>query len=196
MRLNKLLEKKEIILASLSPRRRELLKGMDIPYILADPYEVDEVYPPALKAAEVPAYLSQIKSEGYPNELADHQILITADTLVILDSEIIGKPLSRPEAIDILTRLSGNMHRVVTGVTLRSKTKSHTFSALSEVYFGKLSDNEIAYYIDTYQPFDKAGAYGIQEWIGYVGIERIEGSFYNVMGLPTRQLYQELIDFL
>ncbi|MBR1994236.1 MAG: Maf family protein, partial [Alistipes sp.] len=144
----------------------------------------------------VPAYLSRLKSEAYPAPLAEGEILLTADTVVILADEVLGKPTDRDDALAILGRLSGNRHRVVTGVTLRSATRTHTFAACSEVCFRSLTPEEIAYYVDHYRPYDKAGAYGIQEWIGYVGIERIEGSFYNVMGLPIQLLYVELEKFI
>lgn len=196
MTLNGLLKNKEIILASLSPRRRELLSGMDIPYTLAAPYEAEEVYPDDLAAQQVPLYLSELKSDVYPYELTEEQILITADTVVILGREVIGKPSGRVEAVETLQKLSENTHTVITGVTLRGKNRRKSFSSESQVTFRRLAPQDIDYYVDRYQPYDKAGAYGIQEWIGYIGIERIEGSFYNVMGLPTRRLYTELIEFL
>lgn len=185
-----------IILASNSPRRQQLLKDAGIEYELAVGYEVEEIYPGSLPVEEVPVYLSELKSGAYPHELKADDILITADTVVCLRGKIIGKPTDRDDAVSILSRLSGNRHTVVTGVTLRSPEREMNFSVHSDVFFRKLTTEEIEYYIDTYKPFDKAGAYGIQEWIGYVGIERIEGSFYNVMGLPIQQLYLKLSDFV
>ena len=185
-----------LLLASQSPRRRELIAGTGIPFELAPRYECQESYPTTLPADEVPAYLSRLKSEAYPAPLAEGEILLTADTVVILADEVLGKPTDRDDALAMLGRLSGNRHRVITGVTLRSATHTHTFAACSEVCFRSLTPEEIAYYVDHYRPYDKAGAYGIQEWIGYIGIERIEGSFYNVMGLPIQLLYVELEKFI
>lgn len=185
-----------VILASNSPRRQQLLKDAGIEYELAVGYDVEEVYPDSLPVEKVPAYLSELKSAAYPHELKANDILITADTVVCLHGKIIGKPINRDDAVSILGRLSGNRHTVVTGVTLRSTERQMSFSVHSDVFFRKLTAEEIEYYTGTYKPFDKAGAYGIQEWIGYVGIERIEGSFYNVMGLPIQQLYLKLGDFI
>ena len=196
MLLHERLKPYHIILASNSPRRQQLLKDAGIDYELAVGYDVEEVYPDTLSVEDIPAYLSELKSSAYPYELKDNDILITADTVVCLLGKIIGKPTDREDAISILRRLSGNRHTVVTGVTLRTATYQKTFSVHSDVFFRKLTAEEIEYYVDTYRPFDKAGAYGIQEWIGYVGIERIEGSFYNVMGLPIQQLYLKLGDFI
>ncbi len=185
-----------LILASQSPRRRELMTGCALPYVLAEKYECEEVFPATLNAEDVPLFLSNLKSEAYPEPLAGNDILMTADTVVILDGEVIGKPRDREDALGMLRRLAGNRHRVVSGVTLRSARHSHSFSAASDVWFKELSDEEITYYVDTYRPFDKAGSYGIQEWIGYVAIERIDGSFYNVMGLPVQRLCIELSNFI
>lgn len=196
MLLHEKLAPYRLLLASQSPRRRELIAGTGIPFELAPRYECQESYPATLPADEVPAYLSRLKSEAYPAPLAEGEILLTADTVVILADEVLGKPTDRDDALAMLGRLSGNRHRVVTGVTLRSATHTHTFAACSEVCFRSLTPEEIAYYVDHYRPYDKAGAYGIQEWIGYVGIERIEGSFYNVMGLPIQLLYVELEKFI
>jgi septum formation protein len=195
MLLHDQLKSFRVILASHSPRRRELLRQAGIDYLLAEGYEVEECYPATLPADEVPQYLSELKSQAYPGALAPGDILITADTVVCLHGQIIGKPADRDDAVAILSRLSGNRHTVVTGVTLRSAQKRLSFSAYSDVFFRELTREEITYYIDTFHPFDKAGAYGIQEWIGSVGITRIEGSFYNVMGLPIQQLYQRLGEF-
>ncbi len=186
----------DIILASGSPRRRELLTGMAIPFRVADAYAVEERYPTSLPLAEVPGYLSRLKSEAYPIPLAENQILITADTLVLLGERALGKPKDRQAAIEMLNTLSGGTHHVTTGVTIRNHAAQVTFSETTAVTFGTLSMDEIAFYVDTFRPYNKAGAYGIQEWIGYVGIERIDGSFYNVMGLPTRLLYTKLTDFI
>jgi septum formation protein len=183
-------------LASQSPRRRELIAGSGIPFTLTEKYECEEHYPATLPAEEVPAYLSRLKSESYPTPLQPNDILLTADTVVILEGEVLGKPKDREDALRMVARLAGNRHTVVTGVTLRTATRIETFSAESDVWFRPLSEEEIAYYVDTYRPFDKAGSYGIQEWIGYVGIERIDGSFYNVMGLPIQRLYVELEKFI
>ena len=185
----------DIILASGSPRRKELLAGMCIPFRIAELYSVDEVYPDELEPHKVPVYLAELKSKAYPNPLNNNQILITADTVVILGQKVIGKPKDRDEAIKTLTALAGKTHEVTTGIMLRSNQASKILSETARVTFGPLSREEIEFYVDNFQPYDKAGAYGIQEWIGYVGIERIEGSFHNVMGLPTRMLYTALSDF-
>ena len=196
MLLHEALAPYRLLLASQSPRRRELMTGCAIPYELAPRYECDEEYPSSLPAEEVPAYLSRLKSDAYPEPLAANDLLLTADTVVILNGRVLGKPHDREEAVAMLRDLSGNRHTVITGVTLRSQGRIHTFSVGSDVWFRALSDEEIAYYIDTYRPFDKAGSYGIQEWIGYAAIERIDGSFYNVMGLPIQRVYIELEKFI
>lgn len=188
--------KKTIILASSSPRRRELLGKLDLPFRVAEPYDYDESYPASMPARGVPIYLSQIKSKAYTTPIADNELLLTADTLVILGDEVIGKPKDRADARRILQKLSGNGHTVLTGVTLRSSTLSRSFSVSSDVFFRRLTDEQIDYYLDHYQPYDKAGAYGVQEWIGLVAIERIEGSFYNVVGLPTSRLVHEINRFI
>lgn len=185
-----------LILASHSPRRRELLAGCGLQFTLADNYEVDERYPDDLPADEVAAYLSRLKSESFPRELSDGEVLITADTVVLLQDRILGKPSGREGAIGMLRDLSDRNHRVITGVTLRRRDRIETFDSRTEVWFKPLTEEEILYYVDTFQPYDKAGAYGIQEWIGYVGIERIEGSFYNVMGLPVQKLIARLEKFI
>ena len=165
-------------------------------FTLAAKFECDESYPTTLPAAEVASFLSALKSEAYPESLSEGEILVTADTTVVVDERVLGKPADREEACEMLRAMSGRSHTVYTGVTLRSCEKKHTFAVATLVYFREMSDDEIAYYVDNYRPYDKAGAYGIQEWIGYVAIERIEGSFYNVMGLPVQRLYTELISFL
>lgn len=196
MLLHEKLAPYRLLLASQSPRRRELMSGCAIPYELAPRYACDECYPATLPAEEVPAYLSRLKSEAYPTPLEANDLLLTADTVVILDGEVLGKPADRADALRILGRLSGNRHTVVTGVTIRSVERTHTFSTRSDVWFRPLTDEEIIHYVDHYRPFDKAGAYGIQEWIGYAAIERIDGSFYNVMGLPIQRVYVELEQFI
>lgn len=185
-----------VVLASASPRRRELLSATGIDFRLAQKFECDESYPSTLPAEDVAPYLSQLKSHTYPHSLAHNELLITADTVVILGSNVLGKPKDETEARETLRRLSGNDHYVITGVTLRMHDRERTFSSRSRVRFAQLSDEQIDYYVDNYHPMDKAGAYGIQEWIGYVGIEEIEGSFYNVMGLPVQRLNSELEAFI
>ena len=185
-----------LILASQSPRRQQLLADAGLKYELAPRFECDEVFPDDMAADDVAGYLSRLKSEAYPAELGESDILLTADTVVVVDNDILGKPASREEAIAMISSLSGRRHKVITGVTLRRKSAVKSFSVCSDVVFRALSAEEIAYYVDEYRPMDKAGAYGIQEWIGYVGIERIEGSFFNVMGLPVQRVYVELGEFL
>lgn len=184
-----------LILASHSPRRRELLAGCGFRFDVADSYEVEESYPDGMPAEEVPAYLSRLKSDAYPLPLAERNILITADTVVIAGGRILGKPADRDDAIRTLRELSGRTHSVVTGVTLRDATHAVTFDVSTGVVFRRLRDEEIVWYVDTCRPYDKAGAYGIQEWIGHAAIERIDGSFYNVMGLPVQKLYVMLEKF-
>jgi septum formation protein len=180
-----------LILASKSPRRQKLLKelGFDFEIITK---EIEEVYPPELKREQVAIYLSELKSNAFKADLAVNDLVITSDTIVCLGDEIIGKPTDRDDAIKMLGKLSGNKHEVITAVTLLSKERTHTFYEETSVYFKTLSNKEIEYYIDNYQPFDKAGSYGIQEWIGYIAIEKINGSYFNVMGLPVQKLYDEL----
>ena len=196
MLLQDRLENYRLILASASPRRRELLSACDIDFVLADKFECDECYPADLAADKVAEYLSQLKSNAYPHTLGEKDILLTADTVVILGDKILGKPHSEAEAVEMITSLSGATHKVVTGVTLRTAKQTISFSAESLVSFRTLDTEEIAYYVEKYRPMDKAGAYGIQEWIGYTAIERIEGSFYNVMGLPVQRLYTTLKELL
>lgn len=197
MLLHEKLKGRRLLLASQSPRRRELLAGCGLPYEPAPKYDVDEEYPADMAAADVPEYLSQLKSRAFPRPLAAGEILLTADTVVIVGGDtILGKPHGRDDALRMIGLLSGRRHTVVTGVTLRSDSRMHSFSVSSDVTFRQLRDEEAEYYVDTYNPSDKAGAYGIQEWIGYVAIERIDGSFYNVMGLPVQRLYTELERFV
>lgn len=185
-----------VILASASTRRRELLRATGIEYSLAQRFECDEEYPLSLPVEDVAPYLSRLKSHAYPVELGFRDILITADTTVVLGDRVLGKPADEAEAREMIASLSGREHSVVTGVTLRMKRREHTFSSTSKVRFAELSEEQIAYYVENYKPMDKAGAYGIQEWIGYCGIESIEGSFYNVMGLPVQRLCRELEAFI
>jgi septum formation protein len=177
-----------LILASASPRRRELLAACDLDFVLADKFECEECYPADLAADKVAEYLSQLKSNAYPHALGEKDILLTADTVVILGDKILGKPHSEAEAVEMISSLSGATHKVVTGVTLRTANQTISFSAESLVTFRTLDNEEILYYVEKYRPLDKAGAYGIQEWIGYIGIEGIKGSFYNVMGLPVQKV--------
>ena len=185
------LDRFKVVLASKSPRRQELLKGMGVKFVTITK-ETPEDYP-EMPFEQVPEYLSRQKSLAFTDEeLPENYLLITADTVVIAQGEILGKPSDRDDALRMMRLLSGKSHHVVTGVTVRSKDKMEAFSATSKVIFAPLDEEEMAYYVDQYKPFDKAGAYGIQEWIGYVGISGLQGSFYNVMGLPTRKLYQTL----
>ncbi|MBR5105677.1 MAG: septum formation protein Maf [Alistipes sp.] len=192
MLLHDRLKNYRLILASASPRRRELLADCDLDFVLAEKFECEECYPADLEAEKVAEYLSQLKSNAYPHALGEGDILLTADTVVILGDKILGKPHSAEEAVEMILTLSGATHKVVTGVTLRTTERTVSFSAESLVSFRTLDAEEVSYYVEKYRPMDKAGAYGIQEWIGYIGIEGIEGSFYNVMGLPTQRLYQTL----
>ena len=196
MLLQDRLKNYRLILASASPRRRELLADCDLEFTLAEKFECKECYPADLEADKVAEYLSQLKSNAYPHALGECDILLTADTVVILGDKILGKPHSAEEAHEMIASLSGATHKVVTGVTLRTAERTISFSAESLVSFRMLDSEEIDYYVERYRPMDKAGAYGIQEWIGYIGIEGIEGSFYNVMGLPVQRLYPILKDIL
>lgn len=183
-----------IILASKSPRRQSLLKELGIDFEIKTK-EVEEIFPPELKREQVAVYLSELKAKAFSEDLKEKDLVITSDTIVCLGEEIIGKPTDRQDAIDMLGKLSGNKHEVITAVTLLSNQKKKTFYEVTEVYFKALSSSEIEYYIDNYKPFDKAGSYGIQEWIGYIAIEKINGSYFNVMGLPVKRVYEELIEF-
>ena len=185
-----------LILASASPRRHQLMEDAGLKFTLAPKFECDENYPDTLPAAEVAPYLSLLKSNAYPEPLREGDVLITADTTVVIDERVLGKPADRAEAIDMLRAMSGRSHKVYTGVTLRSSEKVQTFAVETEVYFRAMGEDEIAYYVDNYRPYDKAGAYGIQEWIGYIGIGKIEGSFFTIMGLPVHLVYQKLIEFI
>jgi septum formation protein len=189
------LKNRNIILASASPRRRFLLEQLGIEFTSVSA-EVDESIPEEMSPDEIAIFLAEKKASHFEELLEDPKnILITADTLVLIDSQILGKPAAKEEAVKMLQTLSGNMHQVVTGVCIRSHDKGLSFTAWTDVYFKALSDAEIDYYLSHYKPYDKAGAYGAQEWIGYIGIERLEGSYFNVMGLPVQRLYEELSRF-
>lgn len=190
------LKEYRVILASGSPRRQELLKGMGIDFEVRVP-QVDETYPATLRHSEIAVYLSQLKADSFGAELfCGNCLVITADTIVWLEDRVLPKPKDADDAISILRQLSGKVHDVITGVTLRTGGRTHSFFSDTRVWFKELSYEEMRYYVDMYQPLDKAGAYGIQEWIGYAGIERIEGCFFNVVGLPAPKLYTELDRFL
>ncbi|MBS9767297.1 MAG: septum formation protein Maf [Flavobacteriaceae bacterium] len=184
----------KIILASASPRRQELLQQMKVPFVVKTK-EVDEVYSDNLKGREVTEFLANLKADAFSEELQSDELLITADTIVWHKDKVLGKPKTAEDAMKMLRRLSGNTHQVITSVCLKTTTKKVVFSEVTEVTFKHLSDAEISFYIEQYQPFDKAGSYGIQEWIGHIGITKIEGSYFNVMGLPTQQLYEHLKAF-
>lgn len=186
----------KVILASNSPRRKELLAGLDVPFEVRTIKGIDESYPSTLSSTEIPLHIAQTKAEAYLPTLADDELLITADTIVWTFDGVLGKPKDRDEAFAMLRSLSDHVHQVITGVVITTKQRQVAFSTVSEVCFARLTDEEIAYYLDRYKPYDKAGGYGIQEWIGYVGVQSIHGSFYNVMGLPVQRLYQELKRFL
>lgn len=190
------LASRKLILASRSPRRMELMAGAGLEFEVADCGTVEEVYPPDLPAAEVPEYLAALKSESYHRPLRQGDILITADTVVLCGGSVMGKPQCREEAVAMLEGLAARRHTVVTGVAIRDRERMSRFASSTEVWFRPLSAEEIEFYVDNFKPYDKAGAYGVQEWIGYVAVERIEGSFYNVMGLPIQRLYTELDAFI
>ena len=186
----------EVVLASKSPRRAQLLKEVGVDFTIGTKSGVEEIFPRGLSHQEVAKYLSELKSSVYQDEVTEsNKLIITADTIVCLGDEVLGKPADRQDAIKMLQKLSGNKHSVITGVTLMNKNKKVTFAVDTKVYFKQLSNQEIEYYVDHYKPFDKAGAYGIQEWIGMTGIETIEGSYFNVVGLPVQKLYTELMKF-
>ena len=186
------LSKYKIILASNSPRRQELLAGLDIDFEIKTIPGIEESYPETLKKEEIPIYIAKQKAHAYYKFLEENTLLITADTIVLLGENIYGKPKNEREAKEMLQMLSGQTHEVITGVCLTGLTKQQTFYVSSKVKFAELQEEEIDYYVEKYKPFDKAGAYGVQEWIGYIGVEKLEGSFYNVMGLPVRVLYSYL----
>ena len=186
------LDKYQIILASNSPRRKELMSGLGVDYVVRTLPDVDESYPADLAGAAIPEYISRKKADAYRSIMQPGELLITADTLVWLDGKVLGKPEGREGAVEMLRSLSGKSHQVFTGVCLTTTEWQKSFTAASDVEFDVLSEEEIRYYVDKYQPMDKAGAYGVQEWIGYIGVKSISGSFYNIMGLPIQKLYGEL----
>ena len=187
---------KKIILASASPRRKELLAGLCIDFEVDTRNNFKEEFNDSINQEEIPEVLSVGKSYGFHRDLKDNEILITSDTLVLCEGIVMGKPGSREEAYEMLKLLSGQEHKVITAVSIRNNKKISTFSDTSIVSFKALTDNEIYFYIDTFKPYDKAGAYGIQEWIGYIGIDRIEGSYFTIMGLPVHLVYKHLQDFI
>jgi septum formation protein len=186
------LKKYNVILASNSPRRKELLSGLGIDYSIKVLSGIEEVYPDSLKKEDIPIYISREKAEAYLSSMSENDLIITADTIVLVNGNVLGKPENEDKARCMLHQLSGKTHEVITGVSLTTKSFQHSFSSVSKVKFAKLTNEEIDYYIVNYHPMDKAGAYGIQEWIGFVGVENIKGSFYNIMGLPIQKLYNEL----
>ena len=189
------LQDKNIILASQSPRRYELLKSLDIKFKTFVIKGINESFPTNIKLENIAVFLAKQKANEYSEQIDKNTIIITADTIVKYKNNILNKPKNRGEAIEMLKKLSGSKHKVITGVCLSSKSKQKCFKSSTKVYFNKLNVKEIEYYIDKYKPFDKAGSYGIQEWIGFIGISKIKGSFYNVMGLPVQKLYKELQKF-
>lgn len=186
---------KRVILGSASPRRRELLSGLDIDFTVDTENNFEEDFKSIEDHRSIPLLMSEGKSAGFHRELEDDEILITSDTVVLCDGDVLGKPADREGAVEMLEKLSGNLHEVVTAVTIRSSKKKISFSDVAKVRFRQLEEDEISYYVDKYRPFDKAGAYGIQEWIGYVAIESIQGSFYTIMGFPVHKVYSELAAF-
>ena len=185
-----------IILGSASPRRKELLAGLGVSFEVDTRNSFEEIYSPDTPHEKIPEVLSEGKSYGFHRALADYEILITSDTLVLCEGHVMGKPRTREEAYDMLRLLSGRSHKVITAITIRDNHKTCTSSDTAIVHFKELKDSEIYHYIDTYKPFDKAGAYGIQEWIGYIGIDRIEGSYFTIMGFPVHLVYSELQKFI
>ncbi len=186
------LKKFNIVLASNSPRRKELMSGLGVDYVVKTLPDVDESYPDTLQGEEIPAYISREKAEAYQSMIEPDELLITADTIVWMNGEVLGKPKDREDAIRMLRKLSGASHQVITGVCLTTKGWQNSFTVTTDVTFAVLSEEEIVYYVDKYSPMDKAGAYGVQEWIGFIGVENISGSYYNIMRLPVQRLYKEL----
>jgi len=181
----------KIVLASKSPRRQELIKELGFDYEIRIK-EVEEIYPKEIDPYKVPEFLAALKSEPILPTLSKNEILLTSDTIVLADNKILGKPSNEVEAYEMIKSLSGKTHQVITGVQLKSLSKTISFSSITQVFFSELTDQEINFYIEKYQPMDKAGSYGIQEWIGYIGVSKIEGCYYNVMGLPIHDVYQSL----
>lgn len=184
--------KYKVVLASNSPRRKELLAGLGIDFEVRTLQGIDESYPEDLKGEDIPKYISGQKAKAYRESMADDELIITADTIVYVDGEVLGKPVDVEDARRMFHLMSGRKHEVITGVSIVTKEKTVQFATTTKVTFDELTDEEIDYYIENYKPFDKAGAYGIQEWIGYIGISGIEGSYFNVVGLPVQRLYREL----
>ncbi len=184
----------QLILGSGSPRRQELLKSLGFDFLIK-PINADESFPVTLSAEDIPLYLAEKKADAYSEEIKENEILITADTIVWCEGKVLNKPANFMEGKKMLETLSGKMHQVFTGVCLKGENKQTIFYDESKVYFKKLNNDEIEYYLTNYSPYDKAGGYGVQDWIGYIGIDKIEGSFYNVMGLPVKELYNELMKF-
>lgn len=189
------LQNYRILLASNSPRRKELLGGLNIPFEVRLIDDIDESYPDDLAIDSIAEHIALKKAEAYIATLAENELLITADTIVGCDDKVLGKPSDKEDAVKMLLTLSGRTHEVITGVCVVTQQKKISFSGKSDVSFASLTEDEVRFYVDRYQPLDKAGAYGIQEWIGYIGVKAIHGSFYNVMGLPIQMLYQELKNF-
>lgn len=186
--------KNRLVLASNSPRRKELLCGLGIDFEVRLIRDIDESYPAALPVNDVPVHISKAKAAAYLDTMAENEVVLTADTVVVCDGQILGKPQDAEDARRMLGLLSGKSHEVITGVTLSTLQWQRSFAVTTVVWFKELTADEISFYVDSYRPFDKAGAYGIQEWIGYVGVQRIEGSYFNVMGLPVQRIYEELKD--
>lgn len=182
-----------IILASGSPRRQQFLNDLNLDFTI-DVREIEEVFPDTLKGAEITDYLAKLKSEPFA-DLNSDDLLITSDTIVWMNDKAIGKPKDKEDAIKILNDLSGNMHEVITSICFKTRTNTKIINDITKVYFKELSKNEIEFYVDNFEPFDKAGSYGIQDWIGYIGVEKIEGSYFNVMGFPVHKFYQEMLKF-
>ena len=187
------LKKYKVILASNSPRRKELLAGLGVDYEVRTLPDVDESYPETLQGADIPLYIAKEKADAYVAMMQPGELMITADTIVWLDSKVLGKPQDKEDALQMLRTMSGRTHEVFTGVCITTTDWQRSFTAQTEVRFATLSEEEIAYYVDNFQPMDKAGAYGVQEWIGFIGVENISGSYYNIMGLPVQKLYRELL---
>nr|WP_302436258.1 Maf-like protein [Bacteroides intestinalis] len=187
------LKKYKVILASNSPRRKELLAGLGVDYEVRTLPDVDESYPETLQGADIPLYIAKEKADAYVAMMQPGELMITADTIVWLDGKVLGKPQDREDALQMLRTMSGRTHEVFTGVCITTTDWQRSFTAQTEVRFATLSEEEIAYYVDNFQPMDKAGAYGVQEWIGFIGVENISGSYYNIMGLPVQKLYRELL---
>lgn len=189
------LNKYEIVLASNSPRRKELLQRMGVNFKVRTLFGIDESYPDSLRGEDIVCYISRNKAKAYQSSMAPNELLITADTVVYVDGEVMGKPKNAEQAKEMLHKLSGKTHQVITGVTIVTAKRTENFGVTSQVKFTNITDEEINFYVDNYLPFDKAGAYGIQEWIGIVAVEEIKGSYFNVVGLPVQRLYQKLKTF-